>query len=411
MNLRGVLKSALAAALVCSITAVVANGEDAAPNGSSESSNLFAKDLDFGPYMADLQRRIKRRWYPPVRHDSTRIVASFKIYKDGIINFVKLLHPSGVPRADDAGLLAIYMAAPMRPLPDGANDNVDVQFTFDYNVFPNADALDATIANWQKNPDENADKLTKAFLQQASAYANHHDYDKSQKTYKHAAAIVEKQHGINSIDMASLLQSEARDLYCAKEDYAGAKTMLDQAMGILKQGSHPVELSHCEQNMAILVAEPQGDWPTAEQLLTGAVKDAKQSKNLTAQMLAVAELADCYAQENKNTQASKLLAESLDTALTSQNDEDVNAINEIRRLIFFLSRVDEQKADQISEEFLEKYDKRFGSTSDQYRKILQLCVLLSDKTKDPEFFAKYGAKYDSSPASAPPTVAPASTKS
>jgi tetratricopeptide (TPR) repeat protein len=410
MNLRGVLKSALAAALVCSITPLIANGEDLAPSSAGGSLKVV-KDVDFGPYMADLQRRIKRHWYPPVRHDSSRIVASFKIHKDGIINFVKLLHNSGVPRADDAGLLAIYTAAPMRPLPDGAPDNVDVQFTFDYKVFPNADALDRTIANLQKSPDENADKLTKAFLQQASAYANHHEYDRSQEAYKRAEAIVEKHHGSNSIDMAALLQSEARDLYCPKEDYAGAKTLLDQAMGILKQGPHPMERSHCEQNMAILVAEPQGDWQTAEQLLIAAVDDAKQTKTLVPQLLAVAELANCYGQENKNTQASNLLAETLANALTSQNDEDVNAINEIRRLIFFLNRIDAKKADEIAEGFLEKYNNRFGSTSDQYGKMLQLCVLLSDKTKDPEFFAKYGAKYDTSPEKAPPTVAPASAKS
>jgi TonB family protein len=88
-----------------------------------------------GPYMADLQRRIKRAWFPPEGHQSDRVVVAFKIHKLGTISDLKLTHSSGVAASDQAALVAIQHASPVRSLPADAPDNVDIQFTFDYNAF------------------------------------------------------------------------------------------------------------------------------------------------------------------------------------------------------------------------------------------------------------------------------------
>jgi TonB family protein len=48
---------------------------------------------------------------------------------------LRLDHSSGLAIADQAALKAVENAAPFRPLPAGAQDDVDIQFTFDYNVF------------------------------------------------------------------------------------------------------------------------------------------------------------------------------------------------------------------------------------------------------------------------------------
>lgn len=93
------------------------------------------KDVDFGPYMADLQRRIKRAWFPPKGNESKRVVVVFKIHKQGELSHLRLEHGSGLAIADQAALKAVENAAPFRPLPQGASDDVDIQFTFDYNVF------------------------------------------------------------------------------------------------------------------------------------------------------------------------------------------------------------------------------------------------------------------------------------
>ena len=90
---------------------------------------------DFGPYLADLQRRIKRAWFPPKGYESKRVVVVFKVNKDGALSNLRLDHASGAAIADQAALKAVENAAPFRPLPRGASADVDIPFTFDYNVF------------------------------------------------------------------------------------------------------------------------------------------------------------------------------------------------------------------------------------------------------------------------------------
>ena len=107
-----------------------ANGN---PNG--RPSLAAQQDVDFGPYMADLQRRIKRAWFPPKGQESKRVVVVFKIHRNGELSHLRLDHTSGMAIADQAALNAVQNAAPFRPLPPGAPEDVDIQFTFDYNVF------------------------------------------------------------------------------------------------------------------------------------------------------------------------------------------------------------------------------------------------------------------------------------
>lgn len=90
---------------------------------------------DWGPYMADLQRRIKRQWYPPKDLESRTVKVMFKVHRDGQMSNLRLLKSSGIGIADQAAMKAVEAAAPFRSLPAGAGDDVDIEFTFDYNVF------------------------------------------------------------------------------------------------------------------------------------------------------------------------------------------------------------------------------------------------------------------------------------
>lgn len=92
-------------------------------------------DVDFGPYMSDLQKRIKSAWLPPKGCESKRVVVVFKVHRGGELSNQRIDHSSGVAVADQAALKALENAAPFRPLPAGSSENVDIQFTFDYNVF------------------------------------------------------------------------------------------------------------------------------------------------------------------------------------------------------------------------------------------------------------------------------------
>ena len=94
------------------------------------------REPDFGPYMRELQRRIKMNWDPPKGNESKRVVLMFKIAKDGRLLSCSVFKSSGLPNADKAAINAVQATAPFRPLPaEFRGQSIDIQFTFDYNVF------------------------------------------------------------------------------------------------------------------------------------------------------------------------------------------------------------------------------------------------------------------------------------
>lgn len=103
------------------------------PNGPS--SIAAKKDLDFGPYMEELQRRIKRSWKPPRGNESKRVIVTFRVNSSGELSDLSIKKSSNFQPSDDAALLAVRTAAPFARLPEGAPPVVDIEFTFDYNVF------------------------------------------------------------------------------------------------------------------------------------------------------------------------------------------------------------------------------------------------------------------------------------
>ena len=107
------------------------------PGGGGGAPGIDAlREPDFGPYMRELQRRIKLNWDPPKGNESKTVVLLFKIAKDGRLLSCKVNKSSGLPSADQAALKAVELTAPFRPLPaDFKGQSIDIQFTFDYRVF------------------------------------------------------------------------------------------------------------------------------------------------------------------------------------------------------------------------------------------------------------------------------------
>ena len=86
--------------------------------------------------MKELQRRIKMNWDPPKGNESKRVILLFSITRDGRLKSVKVHRSSGLEAADRAAMDAVKLTAPFRPLPpEFKGESVDIQFTFDYNVF------------------------------------------------------------------------------------------------------------------------------------------------------------------------------------------------------------------------------------------------------------------------------------
>ena len=124
--------------------AVIPSGGPA-QSGTGEKPNFNAKtgpsnvptvgSPDFSKYMADLQRRIKRAWFPNKDQQSRHVKVMFKIHEDGTMSNLRISQSSNWAAADQAALQAVNNAAPFAPLPRFSPENVDIEFTFDYNLF------------------------------------------------------------------------------------------------------------------------------------------------------------------------------------------------------------------------------------------------------------------------------------
>ncbi|MGH9549733.1 MAG: energy transducer TonB, partial [Terriglobales bacterium] len=91
------------------------------------------QDVDFGPYMSKLQATIKTAWEPPQSDASKHAVVIFKVNSDGSIANARVQSTSGNETFDRAALGTLKKVH-LDPLPAGSGKNVDIQFTFEYNV-------------------------------------------------------------------------------------------------------------------------------------------------------------------------------------------------------------------------------------------------------------------------------------
>ena len=93
------------------------------------------KQPNWGPYMRDLEARIKRNWNPPKGDQSKRVILLFTIGRDGRLLSIKTVKSSGQPLSDVAAKTAVELTAPFKPLPPEYKGNsIDIEFRFDYNV-------------------------------------------------------------------------------------------------------------------------------------------------------------------------------------------------------------------------------------------------------------------------------------
>ncbi|HEY9793968.1 MAG TPA: energy transducer TonB [Candidatus Obscuribacterales bacterium] len=104
----------------------VALAQSSASNHSVSQPSSF----DSAPYMADLQRRLKKHWFPPQNSEFKNAVVSFKVHSGGELSDLKLVRSSGQALIDNVALKAVEDAAPYRPLPTGAPEHLDIRFTF-----------------------------------------------------------------------------------------------------------------------------------------------------------------------------------------------------------------------------------------------------------------------------------------
>lgn len=104
--------------------------------GSAPSPGVdVAQDVDFGPFMADLERRIKRNWVPPRGTESRKVVLMLFIGRDGNVIKIDVKKSSGDVEADASAKQAVIASMPFLTLPPQFKEDIlPVEFAFDYNV-------------------------------------------------------------------------------------------------------------------------------------------------------------------------------------------------------------------------------------------------------------------------------------
>lgn len=94
-----------------------------------------AQDADFGPFMADLEKRIKRNWVPPRDSQSRKVVLLFYLSRDGHVVKIEVKKTSGDIETDESATQAVQASAPFMAFPPQVKEDIlPVEFTFDYNV-------------------------------------------------------------------------------------------------------------------------------------------------------------------------------------------------------------------------------------------------------------------------------------
>ena len=111
-------------------------GGNPSPGNPNGTPGIDArKEPNWGPYIRDLEQRIKKNWTPPKGDSSKRVVITFSIRRDGHLLSSTVTKSSGSTLADRAAQGAIEATAPFRPLPPEYDKNsIQIVFTFDYNV-------------------------------------------------------------------------------------------------------------------------------------------------------------------------------------------------------------------------------------------------------------------------------------
>jgi TonB family protein len=130
-------------------------GEGGSPGGDPEGGFVDSGPIsfdtswyDWGPYAAEMVRRIKLHWDVP---DLARLgwkgslTVRFFILADGTVADAKILRGSGIPPFDFAAFQAITKSSPFRPLPTDLHSMREgVTVTFFYNMRPDTEKAEGT---------------------------------------------------------------------------------------------------------------------------------------------------------------------------------------------------------------------------------------------------------------------------
>jgi TonB family protein len=105
------------------------------------------QEVDLGPYLSNLRRRVQERWNPHTPDQRRQAVIGFTINRSGQISNMRVLQTSGNLQTDTETILAIQRAAPFGALPEQFPYNqLEIEFTF--NIYVNNSSVIQTPRSW-----------------------------------------------------------------------------------------------------------------------------------------------------------------------------------------------------------------------------------------------------------------------
>ena len=99
------------------------------------SQTQHNKQINWGAYMQQVEKKIKSNWHPPREGLSQVVIVKFTIWKNGEVSNIEVLKSSNISAVDKAAMNAIKLSSPFKPLPkEYQKKSVPIEFTFSYNV-------------------------------------------------------------------------------------------------------------------------------------------------------------------------------------------------------------------------------------------------------------------------------------
>lgn len=99
---------------------------------SKNKKQIKPKQIDFRPYMAEIQNRLKKTWIPPIKNEDLKVDVEFNVAKNGEIKNIKIINPSKNKRNNDAIITALKKASPLPALPKAYDaENILIKYTFE----------------------------------------------------------------------------------------------------------------------------------------------------------------------------------------------------------------------------------------------------------------------------------------
>ncbi len=344
-------------------------------------------EVDFGPYMADLQRRIKRNWHPPIGNEERRVIVIFKIMRNGSVTRLRLDKPSQNLASDSAALEAVAHAAPVRPLPGGSPADVDIQFTFDFHTLytGKVETQEKEIA---KTSSDQHVKLARLYRDLGSAQATNGNKEKAQEAYEKAIDCCDKAYGKGSEAYATVMGAKARYLYLygTAKDYAAATKVLNEAAKVVEQAKNADAAGDIDRLRAVLIEEPRRAFDEAEKFLKHAAQKAKEANNVSNYQDSQIQLADCYLLQDKIDEACGVLNSRIADAMMSDETQSKYVVPTARLLcnLYIHRKKDSSAALTLVDSIYTRWKSALGEKAPLTLQALDLCIAISEQAKSPK---------------------------